>query len=307
MKILFIGGEKDNFIKLAKWVNNYTDHSAYICEKNTDEIPEQAPISDPDIEIVTQNCAYMERNDELGMGIKSKPIRVLYLLGAPLRNRLGVGYMDWRIKTFTKYFASYTPLDAESYVYWSEYRKDFVRWFDAVLWLPYPDDVTGKDKAVIAPNKEFTVATALSQRAMVGAYSKQTDLLIEAQRELKFKLDIIHSVSRDECWDRIKKAYLYFGNMNRGAVSVSEKEAMSFGIAAMSWIRDEEKQAYEKMGKDFPLINVTPETLKNTIKFYMDNPELCVSKGQECFNWMHNNYTPEKIANYWCDELKKLI
>jgi hypothetical protein len=312
MKILFIGGEKDNFTKLVTWINDLTDHEAYICEKNaqdTDGNIIAAPISDPDVMVVTQNCAYMERSDEEAMGITSRPKRVFYFLGAPSDNRkIGISYFDWRFRAFNKYFASYTPLDALHYRYWSEYHGDYVLVFgdNDLMWLPYPDDVENKTQTLINPDGEFTISHALSSRAMNGGYSKQTDLLIKAQRNLGFKLDIIHDVNRDEAWDRIKASHLYFGNMNRGAVSVSEKEAMSFGIPAMSWIKAEERAAYETMGTDFPLINVTPDSLEGVIQTYMTTPSLCVTKGQESFDWMHTNYTPQAVADYWIDKLSNL-
>ena len=55
------------------------------------------------------------------------------------------------------------------------------------------------------------------------------------------------------------------------------------------------------------LINVTPETLESVIATYMNDSSLCVTKGQECFDWMHTNYTHQKIADYWINKLEGLL
>ena len=275
MKILFYPDlTKDIFNKLKAWINQYTDATCSYAEEY------------PDI-IVGFNNRVMW--DEVTPFVKSKPVRAMYFLSQP-RPYADAQWHDSMEETAELY--SYGKCMAET-----QYK--------AFKFLPYPVDITVIPEILLSDTIKAVRSISGYRKDNFGLNWYKTYRAKRECEELGIPVTTLYGLPHPRYFDELIKHNLYIGRFSLpGNIGRQELEAGASGLAVIGGFT-ECMDMFKTMDNDFPFIAVTKDEFKPYVSLL--TIEEVKRLGRLNRDWMHEHYTPEKIAQYWVNKLKEVI
>lgn len=137
---------------------------------------------------------------------------------------------------------------------------------------------------------------------------KGTEYIIKAVEELKdiFNIDfyLIHKLSKSEALLRVSECDLFIDQLITGSHGTAAVEAMAFGKPVLCYINDIVLPNYPP---EFPIINVTVNSLQKVLFDLLSNPENLTSKGQESRIYVEKYHNDEVNAINLLENYKNSI
>ncbi len=146
------------------------------------------------------------------------------------------------------------------------------------------------------PKKKLTILHAPTNRAVKG-----TRFVEEAAQSLEDEFDLewlfVEGIPHERAMDLYKQADLVIDQLRVGWYGAFAVEMMAMGKPVMCYVRGEDLEFIpEEMQVDLPLIQVTPDTLKETLREHLGNVETLREIGRQSRRFVEKWHNPRTIA-----------
>jgi glycosyltransferase involved in cell wall biosynthesis len=128
--------------------------------------------------------------------------------------------------------------------------------------------------------------------------AKGTNFIMPVIEELKktydFEFVLLHDMGREKVLEIMQKADIFLDQIICGGYGMASTEAMAFGKPVMCYIMPQLFHA--GLPKEFPVINTTPDTLKEQLTKLITNPQLRHDIGKQSRAYAEKHFDAGKIA-----------
>lgn len=177
-----------------------------------------------------------------------------------------------------------------------------------------PNTIYGFDGIQEVPAKPISEPLTIIH-APTNRFIKGTDVIARVVNELKaegHEINLITSegVERSRALEVYGKADIAIDQLRLGWYGVFAMECMKMGIPTMSYCRNQEYGMIpESMARDLrhSLINVTFDTLKTALKYYVDNREELQQYRRNGIAFVNRWHSPKHIASLLKKEYEKVM
>lgn len=138
---------------------------------------------------------------------------------------------------------------------------------------------------------------------------KGTPYIIKTVEKLKQKYDfefvIIRNVTIEKLYEEIQSSDLVIDSVIGGFYGLLTLEALTMSRPVMGFIRQE--LPVWQIIKDYcPVINITPDTLYDTLERIIQKPEILITHSQRAFHYVEKYHDAKKIATDYYKLLNSL-
>lgn len=166
--------------------------------------------------------------------------------------------------------------------------KDFIPTAEHMPFFfpPIPTPVVDTEKGISPP---FNIIHVTNHPGIEGTHYIQTAIENLNKKGYKINFHFIQNMENDAVLEKYKEMDLSIGKMKMGYYANAQIESLYYGVPAITYIR---KEFITPEIENSGLILSSIESLEDTIKFYIDNPQELIKKrrlAQNSVMQLHNN------------------
>lgn len=171
-----------------------------------------------------------------------------------------------------------------------EYVKDY---FDHVHVVPSLID-TGKYRPdpERRPNDTFLIVHAPTDTGIKGSDTVHR-VMEELSSDYKMEYRLIKGMSHEEAMKNYQQADLIVDELHCGSYGLLSVETMAMGKPVITWICDFMKERYPA---ELPIMSANPDTLKNVVKYALDNRDMLDEKGRQGREYVEKYHDMKKVV-----------
>jgi glycosyltransferase involved in cell wall biosynthesis len=185
-------------------------------------------------------------------------------------------------------------------------NPDLCHWLPGARFLPYAN----VDPRVLLPTAlpewdELVVAHAPTNREVKG-----TEHVIRAVEQLRsegvaIRLDLVEGTTREEVFERIRKADVVVDQLLIGWYGGLAVESMALGRPVLAYI-EEAEPGDNPFGQELPIVRVTPQTLADELRALAHDPERRAQLAKASRAFVERHHDPLTLARGALDGLVPL-
>ena len=185
-------------------------------------------------------------------------------------------------------------------VHSEELRPHVENYFKNIIFIPSSINISEYPYSPYR-NEKFTIVHAPTD---TKTNIKGTDIVVgiieELQKDYDFKFVLVKGMSHEEAKALYRQSHLVIDELKCGDYGLLAVECMSFGCTVMTYICDYMKKI---ISDSCPIISVTKDTLKDSVKKILENKKEVAEYGQAGNKYVkvHHNIdiNVEKLAAYY--------
>ncbi len=170
---------------------------------------------------------------------------------------------------------------------------DHLDLYPGIEHIPFPFDFDEFDYSADHSKEKIIIGHAPTNRRL-----KRTGLIVGILEELKneydFQVSLIENMSHENALKKKRECALFIDQISDLGYGINAVESMAMGIPTFSSLTPEFCKRYP----DNPIVEITPENLKNVLVKYIADPSLRVSQGRKSAEWARKIHDSKKVAEY---------
>jgi glycosyltransferase involved in cell wall biosynthesis len=191
-----------------------------------------------------------------------------------------------KLKFFSEYISHCIVSDFELYYYVKEFYENVHFIKQAIDLKKY------KVNYKKINNDKITIVHAPTSPEIKGTkYIVDAIELLKKEYNIEFKL--VKGLSHSEAKKIYREADLIIDQLLLGSYGLFSIEAMAMGKPVVTWISDFMKEKYPD---DLPIISANPDSIKNKLKYILENRDMLLEIGKNGRKYIEKHHDKEKVV-----------
>ena len=140
-------------------------------------------------------------------------------------------------------------------------------------------------------NKKFLIVHAPTDTDIKGSARVQ-EVMNELQRDYDIEYRMIQGMSHEKAMKNYRQADLIVDELHCGSYGLLSVETMAMGKPVITWISEFMKEKYPA---DLPIMSANPDTLKDVVKYALDNRDMLPEKGRQGRAYVEKYHDMNKV------------